>query len=208
MFVFDLVGRDEENSVYQALAIDSLGRQYDFLRSIVKASLDLQRDMLSLEVILALNHHAISCLHASAGQIRPCAVMVGDHKPPPHYQVPPLMHMFIDEVNRKWENADPIFLATFVLWRLNYIHPFVNGNGRTARAACYFVLCLKLGRWLEGKPNLPELIRRDRAEYVAALECATKGHEQGEADLSVLHALLERLLAEQNYNARREAGLL
>lgn len=207
MFVFDLVGRDEENPVYQALAIDSLGRQYDFLRSIVKTSLDLQRDMLSLEVILALNHHAISCLHASAGQMRPCAVIVGDHRPPPHYQVPPLMHMFIDEVNRKWDNADPIFLATFVLWRLNYIHPFVNGNGRTARAACYFVLCLKLGRWLEGKPNLPELIRRDRAEYVAALEHATDSHDRGSTDLSVLHALLERLLAEQDYNARREAGV-
>lgn len=208
MLVFDLVGRDEENSVYQALAIDSLERQYDFLRSIIRTSLDLQRDMLSLEVILALNHHAISCLHASAGQMRPCGVTVGNHKPPPHYQVPPLMHMFIDEVNRKWESSDPIFLATFVLWRLNYIHPFVNGNGRTARAACYFVLCLKLGRWLKGKPNLPELIRRDRAEYVAALEHATDSHNRGSTDLSILHSLLERLLSEQDYNARREAGLL
>lgn len=116
--------------------------------------------------------------------------------------------MFIDEVNRKWESSDPIFLATFVLWRLNYIHPFVNGNGRTARAACYFVLCLKLGRWLKGKPNLPELIRRDRAEYVAALEHATDSHNRGSTDLSILHSLLERLLSEQDYNARREAGLL
>jgi Fic family protein len=207
VFVFDLVGHDESDPTYQALAIDSLERQYTFLRSIVTASLSLKRDMISLEMILALNHHAISCLHASAGQLRPCAVRVGKHTPPPHYQVSPLMHMFIDEVNRKWESADPIFLATYVLWRLNYIHPFVNGNGRTARAACYFVLCLKLGRWLEGKPNLPELIRRDRGEYVRALEHATDSHELGATDLRVLHDLLERLLAEQDSYARAAAGL-
>lgn len=159
--------------------------------------------MLSLEVLLALNHHAISCLHATAGEMRPCGVTVGKHVPPPHYQVAPLMHMFVDEVNRKWEQADPIFLATYVLWRLNYIHPFVNGNGRTARAACYFVLCLKIGRWLEGEVKLPELIRRDRAEYVSALEHATDTYENGATDLSILHALLERLLDEQDQSSRK-----
>lgn len=202
MYVFDLVGGDEEDPIYQSLAIDSLGRQYDFLKSIVKTSLSLKRDMLSLEVILSLNHHVISCLHATAGQLRPCGVSVGKHTPPPYYQVPPLMNMFIDEVNRKWQSADPIFLATYVLWRLNHIHPFVNGNGRTARAACYFILCLKFDRWLEGKPNLPELIRRDRPEYVAALEHATDTYEQGKIDLSILHSLLERLLDEQDYSRR------
>ena len=62
-------------------------------------------------------------------------VTVGDYHPPEHYRVQALMDDFVNNVNRSWENADPVVLATLVLWRLNNIHPFINGNGRTARAA-------------------------------------------------------------------------
>ncbi|MBL8221394.1 MAG: Fic family protein, partial [Bryobacterales bacterium] len=31
-----------------------------------------------------------------------------------------------------------------VMWRLNWIHPFFGGNGRTARSASYLVLCASL----------------------------------------------------------------
>lgn len=154
--------------------------------------------MLSLEVIRALNYHAISCLHISAGEFRPCPVTVGNYQPPQHYQVPALMNMFVDEVNRFWDSADPIQLSAFVLWKLNVIHPFINGNGRTARVACYFVLCCKLGGWLPGETILPELIRANRPEYVAALQAADASVGQGgPADLSLLHAFLSRLLDQQ-----------
>ena len=95
---------------------------------------------------------------------------VGEYQPPDHYLVAPLMDDMVNMVNRTWEGADPVVLAAFVLWRLNAIHPFINGNGRTARAACYFVLCLKLGGWLPGKVILPELIRRNRDKYVSVLK--------------------------------------
>jgi Fic family protein len=61
----------------------------------------------------------------------------------------------VNQVNLWWQSADPVALATFVLWRLNNIHPFINGNGRTARAATYFVLCVKAGGWLQGTTILP-----------------------------------------------------
>jgi hypothetical protein len=73
MYIYDLVGGSEQNPTYQNLAIENLDRQYTFLRSFVDASLALERDMVSLEFFLSLNHHAISCLHASAGQLRPCS---------------------------------------------------------------------------------------------------------------------------------------
>jgi Fic family protein len=196
MFVFELVG-GEGHPAYQSLSIENLDRQYSFLRSAVLTSLALNRPMLSLEVIQALNFHAISCLHSNAGQLRPCQVNVGDYVPPPHWEVPARMNMFVDEVNRHWDVSDPVVLAAFVLWRLNHIHPFVNGNGRTARVTCYFVLCLKAGHWLAGDVLLPELIRRERAEYVAALKHADASLITGNLDLSALHALLSRLLAEQ-----------
>ncbi|WP_257765365.1 Fic family protein [Burkholderia glumae] len=121
------------------------------------------------------------------------AAPVGNHTPPPEYRVQALMDDFVNFVNRNLESADPVALAAYVLWRFNWIHPFINGNGRTARAACYFVLCLKAGGWLSGRTILPELIRRERARYEAGLRHA----DENNGDVSVLHALLSELLLEQ-----------
>ncbi|MBY6016162.1 Fic family protein [Qipengyuania gaetbuli] len=199
MFVFELVG-NEANPVYSKLAVENLDRQYSFLQSIVEASLGLGQPMLSIEVIRALNYHAISCLHVSPGEFRPCPVQVGAgegaYHPPQHFQVPALMQMFTNDVNRHWDSMDGVQLATFVLWKLNYIHPFVNGNGRTARTAAYFVLCLKSGGWLPGQKVMPERIRENRDEYVAALKEVDASLSTG-LNIGPLHALLSRLLDEQ-----------
>lgn len=202
MFVHDLVGT-EQHPVYQELAAENLLRQYSFLRSVTLASLTLGQPMLSIEVIKALNYHAVSCLHANAGEFRGWIVTVGGpvedggFAPPLHIQVPPMMQMFTNFVNRVWDQWDGVTLAAYVLWRLNFIHPFINGNGRAARAACHFVLCLKAGGWLPGDPILPDLIRQNRDEYVACLKAVDKSFEQNALDLSPLHALLTRLLDEQ-----------
>jgi hypothetical protein len=197
VILFDLVGENEQNPIYQDLAIANGNRQYDFLRSVVGASLSVGRPFLSAEVIQALNFHVITCLHSSAGEYRPCPVTVGTHLPPAHYRVPALMDDFINLVNRMWEATDEVVLAAFVLWRLNWIHPFINGNGRTARAACYFVLCLKAGRWLPGTTILPELIVRERARYVDALKQVDDSLVAGALNLAPLHTLLAALVAEQ-----------
>lgn len=196
MFIYDLVGT-ENNEPYQNLAAENLARQYTFLRSVVEASIDLNLCVLSIEALKALNYHAIACLHFSAGAFRPCEVTVGAHKPPPHFQVPALMQMFTNQVNRIWDETDPVTLAAYVLWRLNYIHPFVNGNGRTARAACHLILCMKLGGWLPGDTILPELLRINRQQYVAALKHADASLAKGPVDLNPLHTLLSELLDQQ-----------
>lgn len=193
----------EDHPVYQALEISNVNRQYDFLRSIVVASLAMERPFLSQNVIKALNYHAITCLHTNPGEYRPCPVVVGKegaddaYHPPPHYRVQALMDDFVNYVNFHWEKADPVVMACFVLWRLNQIHPFINGNGRTARTACYFVLCAKAGGWLPGDPILPQLIKQNRPEYVAALKAVDQSVVAGNLDLGPLHVLVSRLLAEQ-----------
>ena len=196
MILFELMNT-ENHPVYQALEISNGNRQYDFLRSIVQASLDVGKPFLSQHVIKALNFQAITCLHTNAGEYRPCPVKVGQHTPPDHYRVSALMDDFVNTVNRAWEQTDSVALSTFVLWRINSIHPFINGNGRTARAACYFVLCMKAGGWLLGQTILSELIRRNRDEYVAALQIGHDTFAQGQLNLTVLHALVTRLLTEQ-----------
>ncbi len=200
MIVYELVGR-EDHPVYQKLQVENLDRQYGFLQSIVEASLGLQQPMLSIEVIKALNYHAISCLHVSAGEFRPGPVQVGigpdAYHPPQHYQVPAQMQMFTNLVNRLWDQQDAVTLAAFVLWRLNHIHPFVNGNGRTARVTAYYVLCLKSGGWLPGEKVLPERIVERRPDYVAALKHADASLPSGAVDLSMLHQLISDLLNAQ-----------
>lgn len=203
MFLFELVG-NESHPAYQKLAVENLDRQYSFLQSIVEASLAAGYPMLSIEVIKALNYHAISCLHVSAGEFRPGPVTVGAYHPPLHFQVPALMQMFTNQVNRFWESADPVALATWVLWRLNHIHPFVNGNGRTARVTAYFVLCLKSGGLLPGTKLLPERIVERRPDYVAALQAVDQGSAAGDPEfLKPLHTLVAELLDAQ----LQEAGV-
>ena len=201
MIVYELTGR-EDHPVYRALEAENGNRQYDFLRSIVTACFDLNRPFLSQHVIKALNFQAITCLHIDAGTYRPCEVMVGDHRPPAFYRVPALMDDFVNTVNRAWDTTDELGLATYVLWRLNNIHPFINGNGRTARAACYFVICLKVGGWPLGSPILPELIKRERAAYCAALQHAHNTFaERGSPDLGPLHQIVTNLASEQAQSA-------
>ena len=196
MILYELTGT-ENDQIYQDLEISNGNRQYDFLRSVVAASLQIRRQFLSSQIIKALNYHAITCLHTNAGEYRPCPVTVGTYSPPEHYRVQALMDDFVNDVNRSWDRLDPVYLAAFVLWKLNHIHPFINGNGRTARASCYFVLCVKVGGWLPGTTILPELIRRNRPEYVQALQAADASVQAGQLDLTVLHAFLTRLLQDQ-----------
>lgn len=89
-------------------------------------------------------------------------------------------------------------LAAYCLWRLNHIHPFINGNGRTARGLCYFVICVKAGSWLEGEPILPELLRRHHDEYVRCLQAADMAFREGEERyLDAVRDLIMRLMSRQ-----------
>src|SRR5271170_2357270 len=142
MILFELV-RTESNPVYQALEVENGNRQYDFMRSLIATSLATKKICLSQHVVKMLNFHAIACLHTNAGEYRPCYVTVGTHRPAAPHQLVALMEDFINDVNRGWDYIDPISLAVYVYWSINYIHPFINGNGRTARIAAYYVLCLK-----------------------------------------------------------------
>ena len=208
MILYELTGQSEEHPAYQSMEVANGSRHYDFLRSAVEAALAIDGPFLSQTVLKAINYHAIACLHPYAGEYRPCPVTVGEYVPPEHYRVGALMDDFVNRVNRYWDKCDPVMLSAYVLWRLNHIHPFINGNGRTARAASYFVLCLKLKGWPPGKTILPELLRQpgNRAKYVQALRDSDEAAKKGEIDVSRLVALFNELLTEQLSSAGDEGG--
>lgn len=201
MILFDLSPTEDSDS-YQALQVSNLNRQYDFLTSIVEASLSTGRLYLSQAVIKAFNFQAIVCLHAGAGEFRSYPVEIqGGHQPPHWFHVQAQMDDLVNSINRSWESVDAVALASYALWKLNWVHPFVNGNGRTARITAYYILCLKAGGLIGGTVSLPELLRRHRGEkddpYVLALRRVDASVETGTLDLTPLNDLISALLMEQ-----------
>ena len=193
MNLIDLVENNEQHPVYRELESSNLARHYEFLFSIINSAIGIQRPFISTAVVKALHFHAVVGLYESAGKYRAGEVQVGDFMPVPHYKVDSLMNDCINQINWQWQIMNPIELAAWALWRINWIHPFENGNGRTSRAVCYFVLCVRAGNLLPGENVLPELLRRERDEYVRALRHADSHH----GDVTQLTDLLNTLLNEQ-----------
>jgi len=151
-------------------------------------------------IILSLHKFALEGIDTYAGNWRPGAVTIGKsaHKPPHASRVAALVEEMCDYVNENWQDMNPVELSAYVLWQLCWIHPFTDGNGRTARAVSYLVLCVATGVLLPGHNTIPEQISRNKAPYYEALEAADKAEiETGEIDVSVLADHLHNLLANQ-----------
>ena len=88
-------------------------------------------------LLLALHREALTGISAAAGLFRPAGVGIegSRHAPPGAHLVPELIEELCDYVNGRWRKATPIHLSAYIMWRLNWIHPFVDGNGRTSRVA-------------------------------------------------------------------------
>jgi Fic/DOC family len=111
--------------------------------------------------------------------------------------VPQLVDEMCDHVNQHWHQSG-IYLAAYLLWRVNWIHPFSDGNGRTARAIAYLVLCAKLRQRLPGDRTIPDdFISGNKAPYYAGLEAADEAWSKGKLDVSALEDYLGKLLADQ-----------
>jgi Fic family protein len=89
-------------------------------------------------------------------------------------------------------------LAAYVMWRLNWIHPFDDGNGRTSRAVSYLIMCMKLGYPLPGTNTIPDQIAANKQPYYDALEAADLvWKERKVVDVSALEKLLGGYLSAQ-----------
>ncbi len=148
-------------------------------------------------MLWALNHVAIANISQFGGRFREEPIYVGNHKPPHFKDVAELMDRFVSTVHENWFSWTPAELAAYGLWRLLWIHPFIEGNGRTARAACYYLLCARSGTLLPGKKTVPERIRENRTPYYAALRAADAAWDQGDLDFSQLEQYLAGLLTAQ-----------
>ena len=163
---------------------------------------------LRTSMILSLHRTALDGLSEYAGNFRPADVSIGKskHQPPKAHLVPELIEEMCDYVQENFENERAIHLCAYVMWRLNWIYPFTDGNGRTSRALAYYVLCAKIGYRLPGHVTMPEQIAADKGPYYEALEKADEKWEHEQLDLSALEGLLDSCIADQLLSAYKDAN--
>lgn len=149
--------------------------------------------------LLTLNRIVLEGISKLAGTFRPGLIRISnsEHQPPEPTQVPLLIEDFCDYINEAFRTKSALHIAAYALWRLNWIHPFADGNGRTARVVSYILLCARLGYRVPGTPTIPEQIAANKGPYYAALEEADKAFAAGVIDVSGLEKLLGAHLATQ-----------
>jgi fido (protein-threonine AMPylation protein) len=183
-------------------------RQYDYAVQWVEEALKRQPFKLRPSLISSFQREALQGISGYAGVYRPASVEItgSEHQPPGAHLVAELVEGLCDYVNDNWNTSTPIHLAAYVMWRLNWIHPFADGNGRTSRISSFFVLSTKLGFVLPGTPTLPELVIQHRKAYEDALDSADAAWKEGRIDVSKMESLIESMLAKQLANVYQMAG--
>lgn len=183
-------------------------RQFDAAMEELEIWLKSERYKLRPSLILKLHRILLERLSEYAGVYRPAKVTIqgSGHKPPSAGSVPALVEELCEYVNDHWNDRSAVHLAAYILWRMNWIHPFSDGNGRTARIVSYLVLCAHSRNRLPGELTIPEQISRNKQPYYEALEAADKGDAKGRVDVSELEGLLGAHLANQLLDFYQEAS--
>ena len=117
-----------------------------------------------------------------------------------------LANSLIGYLSDNWTSSTPIHLAAYAMWRINWVHPFVNGNGRTARMYSYIILSIRIGFVLPGTYTIPHQISDNKSPYYEALDDADAAWLNKRLDLSVMENLLGHLLAGQLLQVCKDAS--
>jgi len=192
------VRKSDNPELYAKVEEQNLLRQYDLLLNCIEIGLTKGIEAFDKYTLWSLNAAAVANIAQFGGRYREEPIYVGNHQPPHFKDVANEMDRFFSLIHENWDVLDhPTLLPAYALWRLNWIHPFVEGNGRTARAACYYLICMRQGRLLSGKKIVPERIREKREPYYEALIEADHYWDEGHFNVSKLADYLAELLAGQ-----------
>ena len=160
---------------------------------------------------------------AAAGRLRESDdVHVEDHRDGTIIHQPPRAAELPERLERlcQFANGDekgepfvhPVMRAILIHFMIGYDHPFVDGNGRTARALFYWSMA-RQGYWLMEFLSISHILRKTPAQYVRAyLHTETDDNdatyfiihqlEVVRKSISTLHEYLDRTVKEQRATAR------
>lgn len=90
------------------------------------------------------------------------------HTPPSHEELEKLMDDLCSFFNNDTKNfIHPIIKGCIIHFMVGWIHPFTDGNGRTARALFYWYM-LKKGYWLTAYLSISRIIKDSKNQYEKA----------------------------------------
>jgi Fic family protein len=93
------------------------------------------------------------------------------HVPPPAIELPERLQRLCDFINEdRFSKADyihPLIRAIVAHFMIGYDHPFVDGNGRTARALFYLIMAREK-YWLMEYVSISRVIKKSPASYMRA----------------------------------------
>lgn len=180
-------------------------RQFHFVRD--EANRLRQSRRILPELIAELNRLSLLNVYADAGEWRTGTVVIdnSNHIPPRCTRVLGLVDELCEylsvngTIDRPLPEEQVIHLAAYALWRLNWIHPFMEGNGRTARGLMYLMLCVGLNFDLPGTRTVADLLYDYSAPYYEGLAAADKACREDPDLVNVekLEWLISDLLAIQ-----------
>lgn len=150
---------------------------------LMKKAVELKDEPLTIDVILEL--HAIATFEAIDNDAVPGELRNNNdvtvaniynevaHEPPCHTTLKDRLSALCDFANEcpsekgSAHFMHPIIKAIILHFMIGYIHPFGDGNGRTARALFYWFM-LKSGYWLFEYVSISKLIQEKRGDYDTA----------------------------------------
>lgn len=137
--------------------------------SYVEQTLTFKKDI-NVTDILEIHKRILGLIQPSAaGIFRKSQVYVGGYRPPAASDVEGLVEELIVQLqSSRVKNMHPVQIAAFAHHKLAFIHPFLDGNGRTSR--------LLMNLIFEKYRYPPVIIRKEeRTLYFNVLRIASKG---------------------------------
>jgi cell filamentation protein, protein adenylyltransferase len=124
------------------------------------------------------------------------------YTPPPAYEIPRLMQELVDYINTAKE-VHAVLVAGIAQFQLVHIHPFLDGNGRTARLLSTCCLYLR-GYDFKQLFTISEYYDKNRADYYQAIQ-AVREHGM---DMTGWLEYFTHGLAEQMQEIKAKGGVL
>ena len=165
-------------------------RAYDYMLEIARGG-PLQFHETDILHLHGLFYGSIDPDHA--GRYRSGQVFISgtEYIPPPAEEVPIQMSSLVDDLNSRKDTMHPVLLAAYAHRRLADIHPFQDGNGRTARLLMNLILVNK-GYCLV---SIPPILRHS---YITSLQQAQR--RQNPSDVAFVNLICEcELEAQRDY---------
>jgi len=148
---------------------------YDYLFRLSKNKIITEEDILELHKLF---YYRIDKENAGVYRKTPVIISGVDVKFPPPSKIKGLMQEFVGEIPLLIENNHPVLYSALLHLRLATIHPFIDGNGRTARLLMNLAL-LQAGYVIT---IIPPILRR---EYLDSLKASNRGDNKPFIDLIV-----------------------